>query len=888
MKNIKKYLLAALSFTAVLGMTATTSKGCMNVSAAELSSRVDAKYASVDSYYSTVDTSSGQKLLNSLHDIIKNPSVVGYSNLWTVYNDSDIRVNSQGKTVYWDMYSNVEHEINKYSGGNASEGAGMNKEHSVPQSWFNEASPMKSDAFHVYPTDCYVNNMRSSYPYGEVSSPKKTSGNGSKLGSSSFAGYSGTVFEPIDEYKGDFARTYFYMATCYCDKVGGWTKGESQKVFNGSFPYLSTYSINLFTKWDAQDPVSQKEIDRNNAVYKHQKNRNPFIDHPEYVSMIWPTEYNQNVTVDQAKVDAVIAKISALPAAASLTLDDKATVDAANTAYIALNFKEKQAVTNYSTLQAALKKIAELSGGDTPAPTETITVTGALNIAKGLAVGKQTDKEYTVVGKISGNIEAYNSQYGNATFDITDGTSTITVFRAKEGASKASFTAESFAEKITVGNVATVVGNIKNYKQGDGSLYEINPCYVLSSTKGDVPAPVIDQEKIDAVIAKINALPEVAALTLDDKAAVEAAEKAFDQLTSAEQAKVTNASKLTDAVAKIEQLGGGDKPNPNPNPKPTDDFEVEFKGISTPYAKDYTFSIGEYSFTANVGFADPQYGDFFRVGYNQKNATAIPTKFGISGNGGSIETNFDLSYVTELEFFVGGQQLGANVSKWTVLHSVDGSKWVKLAESDNDGDMKSIKVTFDEALSGKFALVIQAADKKQPRLDLTGIKATVGSKDPKVKLSDVTTNKYLNVEYDLVDGVIKNATTDSVVLAHVNKNYNVESASYGVIYTEKENLTKLIRLSYTQGDASALAALVGGSYVQAEVVEGDDEIVVKALLEDLTFDTTYTAVVVCEQNGKLVFANQTEVNEKSILKYYLANNLITDTEQLSVINVLLG
>ena len=116
--------------------------------------------------------------------------------------------------------------------------------------------------------------MRSNYPYGEVSSPTYTSDNGSKLGPCSYSGYTGTVFEPIDEFKGDLARTYFYMATCYEDRISGW----SSAVLDGSsYPCYTTWFLNMLLEWDAQDPVSQREIDRNNAVYSVQGNRNPFV-----------------------------------------------------------------------------------------------------------------------------------------------------------------------------------------------------------------------------------------------------------------------------------------------------------------------------------------------------------------------------------------------------------------------------------------------------------------------------------------------------------------------------------------------------------------------------------------------------------------------------------
>ena len=117
-----------------------------------------------------------------------------------------------------------------------------------------------------------------------------------RLGTSTFPGYSGTVFEPDDEYKGDFARTYFYMAACYNDKISSWTSGEhGGKVMAGNnYPVFKTWVVELLMKWHRQDPVSEKETDRNDAVYAHQRNRNPFIDHPELADYIWGDKKDQS------------------------------------------------------------------------------------------------------------------------------------------------------------------------------------------------------------------------------------------------------------------------------------------------------------------------------------------------------------------------------------------------------------------------------------------------------------------------------------------------------------------------------------------------------------------------------------------------------------------
>lgn len=168
----------------------------------------------------------------------------------------------------------------------------------IPQSVFNSSAPMVSDAHFITPTDGKVNGMRSNYPHGMVNAPTYTSQNGGKLGpntnSGIAAGYTGTVFEPINEFKGDIARMYFYFATRYENTVSGYPyamfDGSSNKVFTTAF-------LNILLAWNAQDPVSAREIARNNAIYARQNNRNPYIDHPEYVQRIWnPTADTQAPT----------------------------------------------------------------------------------------------------------------------------------------------------------------------------------------------------------------------------------------------------------------------------------------------------------------------------------------------------------------------------------------------------------------------------------------------------------------------------------------------------------------------------------------------------------------------------------------------------------------
>lgn len=237
-------------------------------------------------FYALAANQSGTALQQSLHNIIDQHTVVSYSGLWSAFQSTDAKSNGS----VWDIYSDKPGTTPAYiftfggdqCGNYSAEGDCYNREHSFPQSWFNDQSPMVSDLFQVYPTDGFVNNRRGNYPYGETNNPGWTSTNGSKLGPSNTSGFSGTVFEPIDAYKGDLARTYFYMATRYYNEDDNW---PGSAMVDGAQPLA--WALNMLLRWHQNDPVSDKEIQRNNAIYALQRNRNPFIDHPEYVSYIW-------------------------------------------------------------------------------------------------------------------------------------------------------------------------------------------------------------------------------------------------------------------------------------------------------------------------------------------------------------------------------------------------------------------------------------------------------------------------------------------------------------------------------------------------------------------------------------------------------------------------
>ena len=238
-------------------------------------------------YYNPATGLTGNALKTALHNIIKNHNSISYNSLWTAYKKTDMT--SNGKV--WDIYSDVPAGTPPYQysfvtdqcGNYSTEGDCYNREHSWPQSWFNSVSGPVSDLFHIYPTDGKVNGERGNYPYGHVSTASWTSLNGGKLGLCSDPGYSQTAFEPIDAYKGDLARSYFYMSTRYMTEDAGWT---SSVATNKST--ILPWEVNVLLQWHHLDPVSTKEMARNDSIYyKFQNNRNPYIDHPEWADSIW-------------------------------------------------------------------------------------------------------------------------------------------------------------------------------------------------------------------------------------------------------------------------------------------------------------------------------------------------------------------------------------------------------------------------------------------------------------------------------------------------------------------------------------------------------------------------------------------------------------------------
>ena len=304
--------------------------------------------ADATSYWSSVNSeANADTLFNKLYSLINSNTVsLGYGGLWNAYEETDIVPHTN---KVWDMYGGFQFAFQSGGKSYGKEGDCYNREHSVPKSWWGSTNDERyCDIVHLVPTDGYVNNKRSNYAFGEVSSasynysfPERKDGNGnvvqkagtSKLGVAkaingvSYPGGSGSpVFEPDDQYKGDFARIYYYFATRYGPKGKIATQGDGARMFSNDSNnfYMTAYGKALMNKWHVQDPVSQKELDRNDGVQVTQKNRNPYVDHPEWADKIFGSNYaavhGGGGTVNEDPTLSIVASSTSFKVGESTTL----------------------------------------------------------------------------------------------------------------------------------------------------------------------------------------------------------------------------------------------------------------------------------------------------------------------------------------------------------------------------------------------------------------------------------------------------------------------------------------------------------------------------------------------------------------------------------------
>ncbi|WP_298546256.1 endonuclease [uncultured Aquimarina sp.] len=446
-------------------------------------------------YYDSANGLTGFTLKTELKNIISTGHIdQGYSALYTAYQTTDNDSYYEMDDTVLDMYTEqpngtdviaYDHDTNGGSSpgdacGNVgnTEGVCYNREHLFPQGFFNQLSPMRTDVHHVVPTDGYVNGQRSSFPFGVTETPTNTYSNGSKRGPSATSGFSGTVFEPIDEFKGDIARMLLYFATRYEDEAlnapadgsGTWDPHTStNNPMDGSVDqFYETWYIELLVSWHLSDAVSQREIDRNNAAYNFQGNANPFISHPEYVQMIW------NVTIDTEAPTVPTNLVVSNETSNSIDLSWTASTDnTAVTEYdVYVNSVFNKSVATTSTMVNGLSAettysftvLAKDAAGNESAQSNSVNGT---TLPGGTGGGDCASETFT-------NIGASSSQYLDRMWTGDDGgTWTATDARTDQTLTDAAITirnGELTAPSISGGIGSLTVTTIRAFGGGSGTF----------------------------------------------------------------------------------------------------------------------------------------------------------------------------------------------------------------------------------------------------------------------------------------------------------------------------------------------------------------------------------------------------------------------------------
>ena len=332
-------------------------------------------------YYDGVEGLKGEYLKEQLTDIIDTDSYTTLSNLWNwmKITDRDWEISPEisessytfaGDTSYYfhNLYATYNGDAERATSNlnNISGLTYVDKEHCYPKSYgFKFAPgattegngylpPAGTDLHHLIASDHNNNNAHNNYPYGNVDTSKSYSvcqdrdsqdvGTDSGLkGYSALEGNSSyTVYEPLDEYKGDVARALLYMATRYNAQTDI-SSENPQLHLTDSLSLLETQALGevggigfygeltTMLEWNELDPVDSYEIHRNNLIFNNvQGNRNPYIDHPEWAEIVYDVDYSGYGAINNApnsSTDAYVIQSITEPAKKSFALGEEFSCD---------------------------------------------------------------------------------------------------------------------------------------------------------------------------------------------------------------------------------------------------------------------------------------------------------------------------------------------------------------------------------------------------------------------------------------------------------------------------------------------------------------------------------------------------------------------------------
>lgn len=268
-----------------------------------------------------------EQLKNALHELMRQKKVLKYggggTGTWWGFWFTDR--NPETNECY-NRYSDAKFYFQEHDGKSI---PGMNIEHSFPKSWWGKIeNDAWKDLYNLYPSDSKANSDKSNYPMGKVTNVTKPAGEGyDKVGQ----GYAGNqyvkMWEPGDRFKGEFSRSYLYMATTYQDLT--WEKTGLQSLENNTWPTFQKWAYSLYLKWSKADRVDSMEIARNNAAAKIQNNRNLYVDFPNLAEYVWgdsiDVPFDPFVSVTTADDDARYTGVIVTPSEPSTPVNPEPT-----------------------------------------------------------------------------------------------------------------------------------------------------------------------------------------------------------------------------------------------------------------------------------------------------------------------------------------------------------------------------------------------------------------------------------------------------------------------------------------------------------------------------------------------------------------------------------
>ena len=407
-KSFKIFSALILSSTMAFGLGATIF-ATTNKSIKEVKAAVD--YSACQTAHNSNNASS---LISALRSVTSTGTSGSYAGLWTTYTKAFIRSDGYIKDYYSSISKFTTANQDNGSGG-TTEGDKYNREHSIPKSWWGgttSSGTQGADPFIVIPADKLVNNKRSNYPLGKVSSVTfASSGDYSKLGSADTSyGYTGTVFEPNDEVKGDLARIHFYAIAKYSESYG-WTTGNGSSTFSGSSTKnygLTDYAVKLFTAWNELDPPDDWERSVNTALYGIQGNTNPFIDHPEYANTLWGNVSGATTYTGSGGTTPSVGITSISKTTASLTVGGNTTISAtsSNGGTISWSSSDTSVATVSSTTAASGSDVTITAQSEGSATITASIIIDSTTYSKSCSVtvsssGGQSSGDYTLITSTS-------------------------------------------------------------------------------------------------------------------------------------------------------------------------------------------------------------------------------------------------------------------------------------------------------------------------------------------------------------------------------------------------------------------------------------------------------------------------------------------------------